>query len=787
MKKFLFVFSFLLIISCNNSKRNGNKLSNFVPQNASLVFKINDLETFKADLKNNDLHARLSASNTYNSLEDQLGHLDHFKTKNDLLLCLQKVEDSTYFTLITKMTDSLFDQQLLDSTKVYHKIVDSIFIASNSNDFLKELEASENLSMQSVLATTDSDKSFSLLLNDETSNSFGNALLQSDSLSFSKQAFFDIDISPEQILLNGISRPADSLSQLTNIFNNLLPQENTLQHIVPSNADGYLSFTYNDFETFDSNLRRFTTKEIDTLFNPELFQTLIEVGQIFYANSNLMVLRSIDPSSTKEALRNHQNVRSTFRSVDLIEFSDDALFKTVFGPLIKLEPVSLYINVDDFFIFSNSEGDLQNVIANYQNGTIISNDPAFESCMLNLSDESSLIVVANSNRLKSIISMWFNSDLNNISLNTYKLSAFQMVQDDGFAHINGIIKKHKNRANRNTITEAFSIALEADIIMSPQFVTNHRTRQKDIVVQDINNALYLISNTGKILWKKNLSGPVLGNIEQLDLYRNGRLQLTFATENRVYVIDRNGNNVSPFPIKFNDKITQPLSVFDYDNNKRYRLVVTQSNNLLLYDNNAQFVKGFKYNNSSEVVTQPKHIRAGSKDYIVFGAGDKMQILDRRGQIRINAGESINFSGQNIYFYNNAFTTTNVSGELIQVSLNGNVSKRSLGLGADHYLNATSKTLVTLFENNLSIKKNNIDLDFGNYSAPKIFYINDKIYVSLTDLQTQKIYLYDSQTKPIPNFPVYGNSTIDLDNMDADSNLEFVTQGESNSIIVYKKN
>ena len=35
---------------------------------------------------------------------------------------------------------------------------------------------------------------------------------------------------------------------------------------------------------------------------------------------------------------------------------------------------------------------------------------------------------------------------------------------------------------------------------APQFVKNHITKQKEIVVQDINNNLYLISNKGKIIW-----------------------------------------------------------------------------------------------------------------------------------------------------------------------------------------------------------------------------------------------------------------------------------------------
>src|SRR5690606_27291397 len=112
--------------------------------------------------------------------------------------------------------------------------------------------------------------------------------------------------------------------------------------------------------------------------------------------------------------------------------------------------------------------------------------------------------------------------------------------------------------------------------------------------QDINNNLYLISLKGKILWKKQLDSAILGTIEQIDIYKNSRLQFVFATSRRLYVIDRNGKDVAPFPEKFNDNITQPLSVFDYDKNKNYRLLVTQAKNILLYDINAKRVNGFTF-------------------------------------------------------------------------------------------------------------------------------------------------------------------------------------------------
>ena len=40
------------------------------------------------------------------------------------------------------------------------------------------------------------------------------------------------------------------------------------------------------------------------------------------------------------------------------------------------------------------------------------------------------------------------------------------------------------------------------------------------------------------------------------------------------MLDRKGRDVGKFPLQFNDKITLPISVFDYDNNKNYRICIT---------------------------------------------------------------------------------------------------------------------------------------------------------------------------------------------------------------------
>ena len=403
-----------------------------------------------------------------------------------------------------------------------------------------------------------------------------------------------------------------------------------------------------------------------------------------------------------------------------------------------------------------------------------------------LSDEASLLIYTNAASLNTILNANFSEDVI-LSLSGYNTSAIQFIYDHDFAHINAVIKKHGGSATTsNAVSELSNITLDADLLIEPQLVSNFTNNQKDIVVQDVNNHLYQISNDGKILFKKQLECKVLGKIEQIDIYKNGRLQLAFATSKRVYVLDRNGKDVTPFPLKFNDDITQPLSVFDYDNKKDYRLLVTQGKSLLMYDVSGKIVKGFTYKSAPNTITkQPKHFRIGKRDYIVFAYGNTMEIIDRVGKPRVKVNENINFSDNEIYLYDNTFTTTSTDGNLIKVGENGQVSKENLKLIENHFTTTTSKTLVTLSENKLNIKSKKVELSFGDYTAPKIYYLNDKIYIATTDLQTNKAYLFDSQGEIITNFPVYGNSTLLLDNINKDNALEAITKGSSNSIIMYQ--
>jgi hypothetical protein len=772
MHKILYFLAVILtFFSCDYSQKSLLTIEDLVPKNASIVLSVNSLEGFKSAINNNEL---ISKTGVFKPLKKALIPLDSLKSLSPILVCINKESTSQVFTFITHQRNL----NLSDTLAIPYIKLDSILVASTSKSVLESLKTQRHSEYSKIAKLHQKTNTFSMYC-----KAF--PALKSIPLLNEESAYLEFNVTPESIEINGTILDKKSQNKWFELFETLEPQSQSLQSVIPSESSLINSFNYTDFEQLTRNIdtSAFTSKVSE--FSKSFFNTVKEISQFETSEGAGMALKSIDINATYEALSSFQNELSSFRSVPVFEFTETSLFTDNFGAFLPLTNPTKFIVIEDYLVFSDSEKVLQLVISNYLNKNTLETSHAYKTIQKSLSDEASFQTYFDATTLGTVLSELFDKKLSKKELSPYKISALQLVKDDHIVHVNSILQKSKSKQSKTQISEEFSLTLSSEILMDPIFVTNHRTKQKEILVQDIDHHLYLISNKGVVLWKKKLKGAVLGKVTQVDLYRNGRLQLALATPNRLYIIDRNGKDIARFPLMFKDNISQPLAVFDYDKQRNYRFLITQNKNLLMYDSKGKSVKGFKYKATQTIGSQPKHFRLRGKDYIVFGAGDQLKLLDRRGSNRVKVKESIDFSGEAIYFYNSLFTTTNMKGNLVQINTKGAVSRLSLGLDSKHDITSSTKTLVTRSDNKLTIKSNRVDLEYGSYSPPNLFYLRDKIYISITDLQGQKIWLFDSQAKPFPNLPVFGTSAIDLANADGDASLEFVTKGDSNSIIMYQ--
>ena len=138
-----------------------------------------------------------------------------------------------------------------------------------------------------------------------------------------------------------------------------------MSKITPSNADGFMSFTFDDFSVLQTNLK--ARNDNNNIIETDLFDFVSEVGVIYENSKRAIVLKSIDENATLEALTIEQNLIENYRQISINSFSQPGLFSSIFYPLINFSDATKYAVIDNFIVFSDDIEILQNIVANYQN------------------------------------------------------------------------------------------------------------------------------------------------------------------------------------------------------------------------------------------------------------------------------------------------------------------------------------------------------------------------------------------------------------------------------------
>nr|WP_255806916.1 hypothetical protein [Belliella alkalica] len=177
------------------------------------------------------------------------------------------------------------------------------------------------------------------------------------------------------------------------------------------------------------------------------------------------------------------------------------------------------------------------------------------------------------------------------------------------------------------LTENKVVRFRDNLIYGPKSIQNFNDRSSEFVVQDENNLVHLLTGEGEIVFSQALDGVITSDIFQIDFYKNGKLQLLFATQKMIYIIDRLGGVLPGYPLEIPGRNITHLNLVDYDNNKDYRLFVgTDQAELYLINKNGDALDGWNPQViSSNLVVKPAHHR-------IAGAGDMMLALNEQGDL-----------------------------------------------------------------------------------------------------------------------------------------------------------
>ena len=137
--------------------------------------------------------------------------------------------------------------------------------------------------------------------------------------------------------------------------------------------------------------------------------------------------------------------------------------------------------------------------------------------------------------------------------------------------------------------------------------------------------------------KKNLKDKIRSDVQLVDIYKNGKFQMLFNTDNEIHLIDRNGIDLPNFPVKLSASATAPLSLFDYDGDKDYRVLIPCSNKTIYnYTLEGKKLEGFSPIKTEEPVDLPiSYVTVGPSQYLVaIDREGKIYTFSRRGVGRI---------------------------------------------------------------------------------------------------------------------------------------------------------
>lgn len=137
---------------------------------------------------------------------------------------------------------------------------------------------------------------------------------------------------------------------------------------------------------------------------------------------------------------------------------------------------------------------------------------------------------------------------------------------------------------RKIVMKSQAPVFERDTVVvvpcGPFKVKNSGTGKMNLFYQQDNMYLCLQEESGKGIWGVPFKSPICGCARTVDYFANGKLQILFGSGSKLYLIDRLGRFVNPFPVELGKEILIGPDVYDFAGKKKYNVMVLHSDNTI---------------------------------------------------------------------------------------------------------------------------------------------------------------------------------------------------------------
>lgn len=654
----------------------------------------------------------------------------------------------------------------------------------------------------------------------------GNVPLYPDFSRWFKWGALDVDIKPEGMESNGFMHTCGALSSYPEVLYRQRPREGSLAAVLPektiavdllhlSDVQAYFS----DLETYRANIgmtealqkqkqeriRLFgqaTENEWSELMQGELAKGISEYDPAKQKEEGVIVVHlksgSLGQSLLDKMIAQYARISGNAVSSLKHEFKADRENTTsyysfparnyceeVFGDAFGGMSVNYALIQDNYLVFASSKIVVQQFLRDYFRRSGVSDAEWYRKLSERMASKYNLMhleeVPLRIPYYRRIFSggwgEWLKGNMEKLEQVTawgmQWTSEGEMLYQSAFICLEEVMKK------RTQIV--WQTRLDAEPVMKPAMVVNHQTKERELLVQDRLNNLYLINDDGGILWKQPLEGRINSEIYQVDAYKNGKLQYLFSTPTHLYLIDRKGERLPSYPLAFKSRCEVGITLYDYDNNKDYRVFVPANDQqLYLYELSGNMVKGWGIPKSDHpMVTKLYHYRVAGKDYLVYADQYRLYILDRRGNQRVKVDQLFNLSAPTILYLSKrngkqVITFSDTTGEVHWVDFDGKRSSwknekisGSFNLNVGNVTGSIEDELIFTLDNRMDVYSMQGELiierewEGALTGYPYIYKFSSKdIRIGLLDSANEKLMLTDVQGDS-KGFPIPGNTPFSI--------------------------
>lgn len=665
----------------------------------------------------------------------------------------------------------------------------------------------------------------------------------SNTSHYARWSALDISLKSNALMLNGFTSVANDKNSFLSLFaaqtTSLGGPNINLTKVVPSNTALMYHYTFSNAHQF-FNDKKAWLKQNNTYFTYEKYMDAISAAYQIDLEAELLslvgneaalvmteplkkditgnqfvVFQVKDVDKAKEQLATiEQKVNGDSANTDeqTRQLMMQLNFSHLFGkPFISLhQPYYQFLN--DYLVFGETLTGMNEFYKSFAVEKTLANDENFQSFSDQLSSSSAIFVYNNIARsvhwYKTFIKEELAPDIDEHIefMRKFEAVAFQVSPQKDQLFYNNIYFKYNPVYKQDTRT-LWEALLDTSLAIDPQIVMNHQTQTKEVFVQDNNNKIYLISTTGKVLWTKIIDEKIIGEVHQIDAFKNNKLQLLFSTKNKIYLLDRNGKNVNKFPVNLKAEATTPVSPLDYDNNRNYRILIGCSNNLVYnFDINGELVNGWEYTASkSSPSGLIRHFIIGKKDYIVIPTKNgSIKVVQRNGKDRLQLSTKLPESINNVFLKvgndlaNSYLIGADTSGNVSKLFFNDKLETLKLTTetntkfyqfypesisphhnGSSHLFASEKQLIVTDNNANQLIK---LDFEEAIIAPPFVLTFPDKTK-KVGVVTHSEIYLINDAQAIEADFPLSGSTSFRVSDINNDNTLNLVV-GDKNLILLY---